>query len=93
MSENRTEDINEILASDYTYCDKCKKYYPNKEYEIVEKEEIKRKCTFCDGDDYEYSDIKYIVTYKVCKICNSNSKLREERKNTISSFIGNYYED
>lgn len=88
MSEN----INEILASDYTYCDKCKEYYLNESFKIEEKEEIKRECTFCDGDDYEYSNIKYDITYKICPNCHTKIKLKEQKKQIVNSVSKNYYE-
>lgn len=85
------KNINEILESEYTYCKKCKKYYSNKDFKVEEVEEIRSECTFCDGDDYEYSNIKYDVIYRICPNCHEKRKIKEQKKQIVDSFSGNYY--
>lgn len=56
-------------------CGKCGKYSPSKDFKGFSRREIvKDQIIYCDagyGEDDEYGDVEYVVTYSVCPLCGN----------------------
>lgn len=66
------------FSSKYKYCSACKKYYLKKNekrdqtVELVHGVCVYRDCGY--GDDDEYADVTYAVTYSVCPLCHKHNE-------------------
>ena len=61
------------LTEKYTCCSNCQKYSLTKSFKKTLKEEVRKGVLLHSdagyGDDDQFGDVNYIVTYSVCPIC------------------------
>ena len=91
--------IPEILSletKNYFYCNNCKRYIKKSDL-IVERKRVinKGECVFRDagyGEDDEYGDVTYLITYRTCPKCKSKevtSKTHIKTENVHSRYGDN----
>jgi len=73
------DDINYLLSNNYDYCKACKKYYKKDPNNIIEEQETRYECTFCDNRESTHENRHYIVTYNTCPLCKNRVELKKER--------------
>lgn len=72
--------------NDYTLCKNCNKYFNTTSFKNTKTIETKFELIYSDcgyGDDDEYGDVLYFMTYEECPACKNKKLVKKEYVRTL----------
>lgn len=85
-----SKDLIASLTKNTRFCNSCGSYSLNSKWKLETKSEVhKGILSYTDsgyGDNDEYSDIEYMITYKKCPVCGALKEIRQDVLKNIRTY-------